>query len=165
VFSPETGSAVYRAPYGLVFQDLMGLAAAKSGVPRRGQRRFRRASYGACAGEARGADRRHRRGFPRVLHRVRFVEGARSLRLANVDFLGMQGPGRWEEMMQAPDVLLVNQRESVADMSLPSKLTSYFAAGRPVVAACSPESETAREIREAGAGYVVGPGTPLPSET
>jgi glycosyltransferase involved in cell wall biosynthesis len=62
--------------------------------------------------------------------------------------------------MQAADVLLVNQRASVTDMSLPSKLTSYFAAGRPVVAAASPDSETAHEIETAGAGIVVRPCDP-----
>jgi colanic acid biosynthesis glycosyl transferase WcaI len=62
--------------------------------------------------------------------------------------------------MAASDVLLVNQRASVTDMSLPSKLTSYFAAGRPVVAAASEDSETAREIITAGAGLVVPPDEP-----
>ena len=62
--------------------------------------------------------------------------------------------------MQASDVLLVNQRASVADMSLPSKLTSYFPAARPVVAAVLPDSETAREIQAAQAGYVVSPEEP-----
>ena len=62
--------------------------------------------------------------------------------------------------MQASDVLLVNQRASVADMSLPSKLTSYFAAGRPIVAAASAESETKNEIETAGAGSVVPPDDP-----
>ena len=81
-------------------------------------------------------------------------------RARNVDFVELQGPGGWEETMQASDVLLVNQRASVADMSLPSKLTSYFAAGRPVVAAASADSETAREIEAAGAGYVVPPEDP-----
>jgi glycosyltransferase involved in cell wall biosynthesis len=62
--------------------------------------------------------------------------------------------------MQAADVLLVNQRPSVTDMSLPSKLTSYFGAGRPVVAAASADSETAREIGAADAGIVVPPEDP-----
>jgi glycosyltransferase involved in cell wall biosynthesis len=57
-------------------------------------------------------------------------------------------------------VLLVNQRASVTDMSLPSKLTSYFGAGRPIVAAASAESETAREIDTAGAGLTVPPDDP-----
>jgi colanic acid biosynthesis glycosyl transferase WcaI len=48
----------------------------------------------------------------------------------------------------------------VTDMSLPSKLTSYFAASRPVVAAASADSETAREMEAAGAGYVVPPDNP-----
>jgi glycosyltransferase involved in cell wall biosynthesis len=87
--------------------------------------------------------------------RARLQADAKRRRLANVEFMPMQEPGRWEELMQASDVLLVNQRASVADMSLPSKLTSYFPAGRPVVAAVSPDSETAREIEAAEAGYVV----------
>jgi glycosyltransferase involved in cell wall biosynthesis len=45
-------------------------------------------------------------------------------------------------------------------MSLPSKLTSYFAAGRPVLAAVEPTSEAAREIEASGAGLVVGPDEP-----
>ena len=57
-------------------------------------------------------------------------------------------------------ILLVNQRGSVEDMSLPSKLTSYFAVGRPVVAAVGPTSEAAREIEASGGGLVVAPDRP-----
>jgi glycosyltransferase involved in cell wall biosynthesis len=92
--------------------------------------------------------------------RARLQADASRQRLANVEFVPMQDPGRWEELMQASDVLLVNQRASVADMSLPSKLTSYFAAGRPVVASVSPDSETAREIEAAEAGHIVPPEEP-----
>ena len=74
-----------------------------------------------------------------------------------VEFIPLQGPGNWEATMDASDVLLVNQRSSVADMSLPSKLTSYFASGKPVVAAVSPDSETAAELLAADAGIVVPP--------
>jgi hypothetical protein len=49
-------------------------------------------------------------------------------------------------------------------MSLPSKLTSYFPAARPVVAAVAPDSETAREIQSAQAGYVVAPEDPTSQE-
>ena len=93
--------------------------------------------------------------------RLRLQAKAKELDLDNVEFVELQGPGRWEEIMQAADVLLVNQRPSVSDMSLPSKLTSYFAAGRPVVAAASAESETQREIEAARAGYVVPPDDPV----
>jgi colanic acid biosynthesis glycosyl transferase WcaI len=87
--------------------------------------------------------------------RARLEARAKALELDDAEFMDLQPPGRWEELMEASDVLLVNQRPSVADMSLPSKLTSYFAAGRAIVAAVSPASETAREIEAAGGGDVV----------
>jgi colanic acid biosynthesis glycosyl transferase WcaI len=92
--------------------------------------------------------------------RERLERQARARSLANVDFIGMQEPGEWEAMLAASDLLIVNQRASLTDMSLPSKLTSYFAAGRPVVTAASMESETADEMDAAGAGIVVPPDDP-----
>jgi glycosyltransferase involved in cell wall biosynthesis len=80
--------------------------------------------------------------------------------VSNVEFLGPQPWGRYEAMLEAADVLVVNQRPSVSDMSLPSKLTSYFAAGLPIVAAVSPSSETAHEIERSGGGVVVNAGEP-----
>jgi glycosyltransferase involved in cell wall biosynthesis len=80
---------------------------------------------------------------------------AQTLRVRNVSFLPAQPAGAYEAMLRAADILIVNQRASLIDMSLPSKLTSYFPAGRPVVAAVTPEGETAAEIAVAGAGVVV----------
>ncbi|MFN8506510.1 MAG: glycosyltransferase family 4 protein [Dehalococcoidia bacterium] len=77
-----------------------------------------------------------------------------------ITFLGPQAPGAYEAMLAAADVLLVNQLPAVSDMALPSKLTSYFAAGRPVVAAVAAESEAAHEVTLAGAGIVVPAGEP-----
>jgi len=223
----------YRVPYGLIFQDLIGLAARQSGVTggdrvasavRRAELLTARGAEGVAiiaegfrayfeAGgvtpesivrlrnwtrrvdphetreETRsrlgwqpdelvclhGGNMGQKQGLGAILAAAALLDGeririvlagdgndrarlhaeARRRRLANIQFMPMQEPGRWEELMQASDVLLVNQRVSVADMSLPSKLTSYFAAGRPVVAAVSPDSETAREIGAAEAGYVV----------
>ncbi len=62
--------------------------------------------------------------------------------------------------LRAADVLLVNEREGMAEMSVPSKLTSYFFAGRPVVAATDPDSPTASEMRASGAGPIVPGGDP-----
>jgi glycosyltransferase involved in cell wall biosynthesis len=58
-------------------------------------------------------------------------------------------------LLQAADALLVHERSTVRDMSLPSKLTSYFAAGRPVLAKVRRDSATAAEIERSGAGVVV----------
>jgi glycosyltransferase involved in cell wall biosynthesis len=74
--------------------------------------------------------------------------------LSNVTFLDAQPSVDFPDVLAAADVLLVNERASVIDMSLPSKLTSYFRAGRPVLAAV-PNGSTAAEIRRSGGGIVV----------
>jgi glycosyltransferase involved in cell wall biosynthesis len=230
-------SKLYRVPYGIVFQDLMGLAASQSGVAggarvagfvRSSELRlaagaarigiiaegFRRYFVGAglpsekidrlrnwtrrVAPDEERSDTRRRyaweddfvcvhggnmgqkQGLDNLLDAAALLRGtgvrialvgdgndrprleriAAEKNLDNVDFIDMQGPGRWEATMQAADLLLVNQRASVMDMSLPSKLTSYFASGQPVVAAVSADSETAHEITSARAGIVVPPAEP-----
>jgi colanic acid biosynthesis glycosyl transferase WcaI len=87
--------------------------------------------------------------------RNRLTERATALNLGNLSFIGLQSPGQFEAVLQAADVLLLQQRSSVSDMSLPSKLTAYFASGRPVVAAVAPTSSAAKEIRAAQAGIVI----------
>jgi glycosyltransferase involved in cell wall biosynthesis len=62
--------------------------------------------------------------------------------------------------LKAADVLLVNERPGVSEMSIPSKLTSYFQSGTPVLAATGTESNTAREIRASNAGVLVDAGDP-----
>ena len=57
-------------------------------------------------------------------------------------------------------MLLVNERPGLIEMSAPSKLTTYFEAGRPIVAATEPTSITAEEIERSGAGIRVAPGRP-----
>jgi colanic acid biosynthesis glycosyl transferase WcaI len=80
--------------------------------------------------------------------------------LPNLRFLDPVSNEMFPNALYAADILLINQLGSVIDMSLPSKLTSYLAVGRPVVAAVHPESETARAVEESGAGSVVSPGSP-----
>jgi colanic acid biosynthesis glycosyl transferase WcaI len=63
---------------------------------------------------------------------------------------------QYPALLQEASVLLVHERPGVLDMSLPSKLTSYFASGRPVVAVVAEDGVTADEIRASGAGVVVG---------
>ena len=81
-------------------------------------------------------------------------------RLRNLRFLPLQAAVDYGSVLAAADILLVNQRASVDDLSLPSKLTSYFAAGRPVVAAAAAHSETAREVSWSSGGIVVAPEDP-----
>ena len=75
-------------------------------------------------------------------------------------FMDGQPSGEFEALLGASDLLLLNQRAGIGDMSLPSKLTSYFGAGQPVVAAVAPDGETAQEMHAAQAGLVVAPDDP-----
>lgn len=80
---------------------------------------------------------------------------ARTAGLANVSFLPPEPDETYVQTLAAADILLVTERASVVDMALPSKLTSYAVAGRPVVAAVNPRSATAAEVTGAGNGLVV----------
>jgi glycosyltransferase involved in cell wall biosynthesis len=80
--------------------------------------------------------------------------------LSNVVLMDQADSDTFPSILAAADALLVNERPSVLDMSLPSKLTSYWTSGVPVVAATSDLGATGHEIRRSGAGLVVSPGDP-----
>jgi glycosyltransferase involved in cell wall biosynthesis len=230
----------FQAPYGLIFQDLIGPATAQSGIGAdAGVSMAARFAEGVAARGAaavgvvaegfrpyvgrlgvdparirrvrnwsRGADATVRRGDMRLLlgwpsdavvclhagnmgakqglenvvaaaklatlrdRRLLFVlmgdgnQRAALERLAaehalpNLRFLPLQSEAIFPSVLRAADLLLINQRASVTDMALPSKLTAYFASGRPVVAAAAADSETARELRGSSAGIVAPPDEP-----
>jgi colanic acid biosynthesis glycosyl transferase WcaI len=55
---------------------------------------------------------------------------------------------------------LVSHKAGLQEFNLPSKLMNYMAFGIPVVAAVDAGSETARIVRDSGAGWVTDPGRP-----
>ena len=77
--------------------------------------------------------------------------------LDNVRFVDSQPAGRLAEVLAAADVHLVLLRSGLARYSVPSKLYSILAAGRPVIASVDLGTEVARIVREAGAGVAVPP--------
>ena len=90
--------------------------------------------------------------------RARLVDAARGVeRFTVIDPLPTE---TFRTALAAADVLLLHERPEVAEMCAPSKLTSYFAAGRPVLAATNATSAAAREVRAAQAGPIVAPGDP-----
>lgn len=62
--------------------------------------------------------------------------------------------------LRSADILLVNEMAGLREMSVPSKLTSYFASGQPVIAATESDSTTANEIALSKAGLRVPPDSP-----
>ena len=80
---------------------------------------------------------------------------AKARRIKRLRFLPFQPEAEVPNVLDAADIFLVSERTTVIDMSLPSKLTSYFAAGRPIVAAVPPDGATAREVLRSGAGVIV----------
>lgn len=235
----RAAAALYRRPYALLFQDLLGLGASQSGIyggkriaalvestelrlarsadaiaviadgfrryfEARGVapdriRRVRNWAQNSHVEEPVDETRRrlgwaqdeficlhagnmgHKQGLENVLNaavglddstlrivlagdgneRARLEAQAQSQRLQNLSFLPLQPPGQYEAMLRAADVLIVNQRASVGEMSLASKLTSYFFAGRPVIGAVAEASETAEELRNSRAGLLIPPDDPF----
>jgi colanic acid biosynthesis glycosyl transferase WcaI len=82
------------------------------------------------------------------------------LGVTRLQFIDPVSEERYADVLAAADALLINERATVINMSLPSKLASYFAAGRAVVAATPSTGGTAQEIRYARAGINVEPGDP-----
>lgn len=80
--------------------------------------------------------------------------------LDRLEFLAPVSDGDFPDVLAAADALAVTQRASVLDMSIPSKLTSYFASGRPVLGSVAPGGGTAEEVRRSGAGLLVPPEDP-----
>jgi colanic acid biosynthesis glycosyl transferase WcaI len=80
--------------------------------------------------------------------------------LPNVRFVDMAPKARLPEVAAAADIHVVPLKAGLARSSVPSKLYTILAAGRPVVASVDPGTEVARTVTEAGAGLAVPPDDP-----
>lgn len=80
--------------------------------------------------------------------------------IERITFIDPLGDAEYRCALAAADCLLVNELPGVANMAVPSKLTSYFDAARPVLAATEMGGITASEIEQARAGVVVQAGDP-----
>jgi len=101
---------------------------------------------------------------------VRFVllgDGNQRERLAELSsdvptlsMIGSLPDDQFRLALSAADALLVNERSGIEGMAVPSKLTSYFSTGLPVIAATDHGSITESEVLLAAAGPVVRPDDP-----
>lgn len=81
--------------------------------------------------------------------------------LGTVQFMDHLEDADFGRALRAADVLLVNEKPGVKEMAVPSKLTSYFSSGRPVLAATDAGSTTSGEVTASKAGVQVDAGSPL----
>ncbi len=85
---------------------------------------------------------------------------AAELRLTNVSFLPVLARGTFLQMLAAADLSLITQQRTVSDIVFPSKTVTMLAAGSPVLASVSSQSEVARAVIESGGGMVLAPEDP-----
>jgi colanic acid biosynthesis glycosyl transferase WcaI len=78
--------------------------------------------------------------------------------IANLTLLPFQPMECYPEVLGAGDILLAMVGEEAAQFSVPSKILSYLAAGKPVVASVAPENDAAVTIAAAKGGIVTGSG-------
>ena len=79
--------------------------------------------------------------------------------LSNVQLLGQRPSEEMPRLFAQADVLLATlRREPIFAYTIPSKIQSYLACGRPIIAAM--EGEGGRIIRDARAGWAVPPEDP-----
>lgn len=149
---PGTRSAATRAAHGWAEDETVVLHAGNMGAKQNLESVVRASALAAAAGS-----------------RVRFVllgDGHRRAGLeamgsnANLQYLDPLGDEEFAATVASADILLVNELPGMTEMSLPSKLTSYFSTGLPVLAAVDAGSVTAEEIAASGGGLLVEPDAP-----
>lgn len=77
--------------------------------------------------------------------------------LTDIEFIDPLPDSEFITALSNADLLLVNEGKGVFEMAVPSKLTTYFATGIPIIAATEAGSITAFEIEQSGAGLRVNP--------
>jgi len=82
---------------------------------------------------------------------------AAALGLDNVAFLPFQPYRDLPALLASSDVLLVPLDEEKSQLSVPSKLYNFMAAGRPILGLTTPGSEVAAILRATGGGMSVPP--------
>ncbi len=88
------------------------------------------------------------------------VAKAADMGLTNAVFLPFVPYAELAALLASSDVLLVPLDRDKSDLSVPSKLYTCMAAGRPILGLASPDSEVARLLHENGCGLAAPPDDP-----
>lgn len=93
--------------------------------------------------------------------REKLVQMAAQYALNNVTFLPFQPRANLPELMASADAAFVSLRKEIGNDSLPSKIFSILASGRPILACVDPDTEASRLICQANVGICLPPGNPF----
>lgn len=74
-----------------------------------------------------------------------------------ISYMAPVSDEEYPNLLQAADILIVNERDTVGDMSLPSKLTSYLMVGKPIIAAVAMNGACAQELSQTGGAAIIVP--------
>jgi len=78
--------------------------------------------------------------------------------VANLTLLPFQPMERYREVLGSGDILLAMVGQEAAGFSVPSKILSYLAAGKPIVGSIAADNDAAATIAAARSGITVAPG-------
>lgn len=90
----------------------------------------------------------------------KMLRAVREKRLERFLFLPFQPREKVASIQSSADVMLLTLGPRISSSSVPSKLITYLAVGRPVICAASRDSDVAKVVEEARVGVVVPPGDP-----
>jgi len=90
----------------------------------------------------------------------RLEELASKLRVSTLKFLPLQPRQHLPDQLSAANALVITQKKAVTDVVFPGKLLYCMAAGRPILASVSANSETGQFIAANEVGVVVPPEDP-----
>ena len=88
------------------------------------------------------------------------VKRSQSLGLTNIKFLPFVSKEEYPSWVNASDVGLVTLKSSMKTPVVPSKILSYMAAGKPILASLNPESDGVQIVEKANCGINVPAGNP-----
>jgi colanic acid biosynthesis glycosyl transferase WcaI len=86
--------------------------------------------------------------------------GRRCAAIDNVEFSHLVPREEFPDLLASADVDVVLQKRIGAGANLPSKIATYLASGKPILAAIDPRTEAARVLERSGGAILVPPESP-----